>query len=113
MPLTPDEMASEKHQENLELKALNYILYPVFREKLLLSSKPSLRNPLVLIPYQGNTQEPKPQLEGNEKTGIFMQFHRSEEELRRLLKEGEKCQWMGWDEDFQGSAQGQLRKDLS
>lgn len=70
-------MASEKHQENLELKALNYILYPVFREKFLLSSKPSLRNPLVLIPYQRNTQEPKPQLEGNEKPGIFMQFHRS------------------------------------
>lgn len=38
-----------------------------------------------------------------------------EEELRRFLKEREKCQWMGQDEDFQGSAgaQGQLRKDLS
>lgn len=77
LPLTPDEMAREKHKETLELKALNCILYPVLREKLPLSSKPTLRNPLVLIPHQGNTQEPNSQLEGNEKPGIFMQFHRS------------------------------------
>lgn len=38
-----------------------------------------------------------------------------DEELKSLLKEREEHQWMGWDEDFQGSAgaQGQLKKDLN
>lgn len=114
LPLTPDEMAREKHKENLELKALNCILYPVLREKLPLSSKPTLRNPLVLIPHQGNTQEPNSQLEGNEKPGIFMQFHRSlKRKSEGSSKRGRNTQWMGWDEDFQGSARGLLKKDLS
>lgn len=104
LPLTPNEMASEKHQENLEWKALNYILYPVFREK----------NPTELkaIPeehtcFNSTLREHTGTKISAGREWKARNFHAIpqifKEEFRRLLKEREKRQWIGQDEDFQGS----------
>lgn len=109
-------MASEKHQENLELKVLNYILYPVFREKTPIELKASPEEPTCFNSTPREHVGTKTSAGREQKARNFHAILQIfEEELKRLLKERDKCWWIGQDEDFQGSAgaQGQLSKDLS